>query len=51
MSKSLKKRYNSEEAYVRGGSAWKQIKLHWQCYLMLLPLVFILADVRYSDRF
>ena len=51
MSKSLKKRYNSEEAYVRGGGTWKQIKLHWQCYLMLLPPFIVLILFSYWPMF
>ena len=40
-------KYNSEEAYVRGGSAWKRIMLHWQVYVMLIPPLIVLILFSY----
>ena len=42
-----KRKTNSEEAYVRGGSALKRIALHWQCYVMLIPPLIVLLIFSY----
>ena len=52
MKKSgVKRKANSEEAYIRGGTAWKQMSLHWQCYLMLLPPFIVLVLFSYWPMF
>lgn len=49
MKKSVakSKKANAEAQYIRGGSAWKRIMLHWQVYVMLIPPLIVLILFSY----